>query len=192
MKIIGITGGIGSGKSTVCSLFRLLGAPVYNSDLEAKRLYENNEVIEIVSELFGKTVIRNGKIQLNVLSKIVFQDNQKLIELNNIIHPRLRSKFTEWCAQKEAYPYVLKEAAIMIETNSYLDCHELVLVLSPIEKRIERVIKRNCLTREEVIRRISKQLSDDERTKYCKHTVYNNEEQSLIEQVNKLNDLFIH
>lgn len=191
MKIVGITGGIGSGKSTICELFNMLGIPVFNSDLEAKLIYKDNNVIQLIKEQFGDSVLKNDKVQLDELARIVFNNEEKLQVLNNIIHPRVALKFHHWCLENNDKYYVIKEAAIMIESKAYKDCEELILVMAPLEDRIDRVMKRNKITREQVLQRISNQMTDDEKLNYSKHVIYNDEKKSLVQQVNQLHKILI-
>lgn len=189
MKIVGITGGIGSGKSTICELFNMLGIPVFNSDLEAKLIYQDNNVIQLIKEEYGESVIKNDKVQFDELARIVFNNEEKLQVLNNIIHPRVALKFHHWCLENSDKHYVIKEAAVMIESNTYKDCEVLILVMSPLEDRINRVMKRNKITREQVLQRISNQMTDDEKLDYSKHVIYNDEKTSLVQQVNQLHKI---
>jgi dephospho-CoA kinase len=187
-NIIGITGGIGAGKSIVCSIFRNFGVPVYDSDSEAKKLYKNQEVIELIASTFGSRFIVDNKLDLKMMGRAVFSNQTLLEQLNSIMHPRLSIEFEKWCILNNDHTYVLKEAAIMIESGTYKDCRELILVTSAMESRIERVMKRSYLTREEVLERISKQMSDDEKSKYCNYNIVNDETNLLIPQVLQLHE----
>lgn len=187
MKIIGLTGGIGSGKTTVGKVFESLKIPVYNADNRAKALYFKPKVKEAVIDLFGDEVYIDGELNRAYLAQIVFKDKEKLQQLNAIIHPAVGDDFKEWLAQQDA-PYVLKEAAILIEAGTYKSCDEVILVEAPIEIRIERVLKRDEMTRKDVEDRISKQWSDEQKRPFAKYVIHNDGEKSIIHQVLEIHE----
>lgn len=183
MRIIGVTGGIGSGKTVVCKVFQSLGIPVYNADDRAKALYtENKELKQKVIEHFGDKVYANGELQPQELSKIVFDDEKKLKLLNSLVHPAVAADFKKWISEQSA-PFVIREAAILIESGSYRDCDKIITVEAPEEVRIERVIKRNGVTEKDTRKRMARQMTDKERRNYADFVIDNSGGQMLIPQV---------
>lgn len=191
MHKIGITGGIGSGKSTVCAMFRTLGIAVFDADTEAKKLYdENPELKKNVIRLFGEEVYTEGLFNRKKMAELVFHSPEKLTQLNSLIHPLVQTQFQHWMDQQQS-PYVLKEAALLIESGSYKQLDELVLVSCPLEQRIERVMKRDQVTREETLLRIKRQLPDEEKRIYCQHEIINDGTQLIIPQVLALHSVLL-
>ena len=187
MKVLGITGGIGSGKTTVCKIFELLGVPVFYADDEAKQLYDDAKIKSRVLKLFGKKILEKGnKIDKKKISEFVFSDKKLLAKLNAIIHPEVRKRFSAWMKKKNGSKYVIKEAAIMIESGSHKELDYLVSVNSPKVLRIKRIINRSNMPVEEINKRIKEQISDKERAKYSDVIILNDDKHSLIEQVLKL------
>ena len=162
-KIIGLTGGIGSGKTLVANYYKSLGIPVYIADDEAKQLLESSEVIAELSKEFGNTILENGKISREKISQIVFSNPEKLSVLNSIIHPKVKKHFSEWILKHPNSPFVVKEAAILFESGSYKDCDVVITIVAPLEDRIQRVMKRDGSDRESVMKRISNQWTDEQR-----------------------------
>lgn len=160
-KIIGLTGGIGSGKSSIAKHIESLGIPVYIADTEAKKILDTADVIAKVIALFGDDILENGKIDRKKIAALVFQDPEKLKKYNAIIHPEVYLHFQNWVKQHNNYPLVVKEAAILFESGSYKDCDKIILVTAPKENRIQRVMKRDAVTREAVEQRMSHQLDDE-------------------------------
>jgi dephospho-CoA kinase len=160
-KIIGLTGGIGSGKSSIAKHIESLGIPVYIADTEAKKILDTADVIAKVIALFGNDILENGKIDRKKIAALVFQDAEKLKKYNAIIHPEVYLHFQNWVKQHNNYPLVVKEAAILFESGSYKDCDKIILVTAPKENRIQRVMKRDAVTREAVEQRMSHQWDDE-------------------------------
>lgn len=160
-KIIGLTGGIGSGKSSIAKHIESLGIPVYIADTEAKKILDTADVIAKVIALFGDDILENGKIDRKKIAALVFQDPEKLKKYNAIIHPEVYLHFQNWVKQHNNYPLVVKEAAILFESGSYKDCDKIILVTAPKENRIQRVMKRDAVTREAVEQRMSHQWNDE-------------------------------
>lgn len=160
-KIIGLTGGIGSGKSSIAKHIESLGIPVYIADTEAKKILDTADVIAKVIALFGDDILENGKIDRKKIAELVFQDPEKLKKYNAIIHPEVYLHFQNWVKQHNNYPLVVKEAAILFESGSYKDCDKIILVTAPKENRIQRVMKRDAVTREAVEQRMSHQWDDE-------------------------------
>ena len=172
-KIIGLTGGIGSGKTTIARLFEAEGIPVYISDDEAKKIMLSPITVEKVKQEFGDKVINNNQIDRKVLSEIVFNNPEQLKKLNSIVHPLVKKHFDEWVKQNSNHPFVVKEAAILFESGSYKYCDKVITVTASEETRIERVVKRDHVKREEVIQRIKNQISEKERLERSDFVIYN-------------------
>ena len=172
-KITGLTGGIGSGKTTAAKYFEQLGFPLYNSDLRAREIQNNNPiVINKIIEVFGDEAYISGEMNRPYIASITFNDKEKLQQLNQIVHPAVFNDFNEWISQQNS-PYIIKEAAILIESGSYKNCDLIITVNANIEKRIERTIKRDNLQREQVEARIKNQLTDEERSSYADFVIDN-------------------
>lgn len=196
MLKIGITGGIGSGKSTVCNIFESLGVPVYYADDRAKWLTENDpEIVRAIKALFSEDIFRDGHLDRKKVSSIVFSDKNKLQQLNAIIHPAVFKDAERW--QKEQseknIPYSLKEAALLFESGSYKELDKIILVSAPLELRIERVIKRDFTSEEEVMKRIKNQMQEEEKEKMADFIINNVEleetKKSVIQLHKKLLEL---
>jgi dephospho-CoA kinase len=186
----GISGGIGSGKSVVCDIFRLLGVPVFNSDLEARRILEGNpEVVREVTALFGPSVYPDGIPDRKKIASIVFSDKEKLNLLNGIIHPAVSKRFNEWTLENEEADYVLREAAILVESGAYREMDCIILVCAPDELRYSRAAKRDHITEEEVRKRGQNQMKQEELKKYATYTILNDGKELLIPQVLKIHAL---
>lgn len=186
MTIVGITGGIGSGKSTVCKVFETLGIPVFNSDDEAKSVYTDfPEILEAVRSQFGDTVFSGGELNKAALASIVFENKEALRKLNQLIHPLVRSKFEKW-VEKQNSPYVLREAAILIESGAAADCDFVILVKAPESVRIERVLLRNGLSEAQIKQRMTAQMSDDEKSSKSDFIVNNDGSELVLPQILKI------
>ena len=191
MLKVGITGGIGSGKTTVCKIFQTLGIPIYYADDEAKKLYDTDaEMKQEIIAHFGEGVYKNNYFDKDVLRNLVFNDIEKLKILNSIVHPRVKKHADDWM-QKQVAPYVIKEAALMIESSSNLSLDKLILVSCPLDKRIIRVIKRDHTSHNEAMNRANKQLSDDEKRKFCDFEIINDNAHLVIPQVLQLHEEFL-
>ncbi|CAM3277879.1 dephospho-CoA kinase [Empedobacter stercoris] len=172
--VVGITGGIGSGKSTAAKFFEELGIPVYNSDTRAKLIQnENSEVKAKIIAAFGEETYDENGLNKAYLSKQVFQDNEKLKVLNSIVHPAVFKDFEAWKIAQKA-DIIMKEAAILIESGSYKDCDLVISVMVDKEKRIARTMERDGLTREDILARINHQISDEERIAKSDFIIDNN------------------
>ncbi len=172
-KIIGLTGGISSGKTTVANYLIAKNIPVYIADDEAKKITNSKKVTSKIKEIFGNEVIENDKVNRTALANIVFNDKEKLTQLNAIIHPEVKKHFKKWLKSKQDYTFVVKESAILFESGSYLDCDAIILVTAPMETRIERTIKRDNSTKESVIQRINNQMSEEEKTLKSDYIIQN-------------------
>jgi len=191
MLKIGITGGIGSGKSIVARIFQTLGIPVLDADAFAKQLMAENDKVRLdLIEAFGAEVFDAGQLNRAFLSQLVFNDPVHLNRLNGIVHPAVKQYGTAWMEQQHA-PYVLKEAALFFESGSYTDMDYMIGVFSPLEQRIERAMKRDGATRDAILKRIDKQMNEDEKMSRCDFVIYNDGSHSLIEQVLHLHHQFL-
>ena len=163
-KIIGITGGIGSGKTTVANEFASYGIPIYITDQEAKKLMQSDLVLNQIRNEFGDAVFENDILMRQRLSEIVFNDSEKLAKLNNIIHPVVKQHFRQWLNDHQKDSFIIYESAILFESGSYKDCDFIINVVAPLEIRIERVILRDHTTREKVLDRMKNQWNDEEKS----------------------------
>ena len=180
---VGVTGGIGSGKTLVCEIFGHLGIPVFNADIEAKNIYSiDQDVIDQLKQLFGQDIYHKGKLKKDVLANIIFNDSKALDKVNSIIHPKVREYFLDW-AEKQTSKYVIEEAAILFESNAYLDLDYLINVHARQDSRIERVMERDNISKEQVLNRMKNQLCDEKRMKLADFTIYNDDERMLLPQV---------
>jgi dephospho-CoA kinase len=184
MLKLGITGGIGSGKTLVCSLFAQLGVPIYNADERAKWLVNNHpQIKKEIIENFGEKAFQNNTYNRAYVASIVFKDKSKLQELNAIIHPVVFADWKDFCDEHKASPLVIKEAAIMFETESKNTVDEIALVYAPLNLRLKRVMERDNLSELEVMQKINNQMPEEEKLKLARYIIYNDEQHSLIEQV---------
>lgn len=162
-KIIGLTGGIGSGKTTVANLFLAAGIPVYIADDEARKIMQSSAIIKKIKNVFGTAIFENDILSREKLSEIVFSNPEKLEQLNAIIHPAVKEHFGKWILNYKNFPFIVYEAAILFESGSYKNCNLIITVTAPIESRIQRVIQRDKTTRENVLKRINAQWNDEQR-----------------------------
>jgi len=194
MKIVGLTGGIGSGKTTVCRIFEQLGIPVFYADDEAKALYNIPQVAQRVAEALGADVLdESGAVNRKKMASAIFSDPAKLAAINALIHPLVKERFSVWMKEQEQQaPYCIREAAILIESGSYKDCDKIILVTAPEEQRIARVMLRDGSEYEQVRDRIRSQMSEDEKKNYADYIILNEEQDSLIRQVIEIHQQIIH
>lgn len=162
-RIIGLTGGIGSGKSTIADYFKSLGVPVYIADLEAKKIMDEPEIVKKVQSIFDENVIENNTLNRKKIAELVFSAPEKLKKLNAIVHPEVKKHFLDWVRQHKNFPFVIKEAAILFESGSYIDCDKIILVTAPLDVRIQRVIKRDNVSEDQVMERIKNQWDEDKK-----------------------------
>lgn len=183
MLVLGLTGGIGSGKTTVAQIFKSFGVPVYNSDERAKHILVNDKTVhQPLKEVFGEAVFINNIPDKQKLAKVVFSHKEKLKQLNAIIHPKVGEDFEAWKNAQNA-EVVLKEAAILIESGAYKSVGKIIVISAPKAVRIKRVIDRDKVSEKEVLQRMSNQLTDEERLKYADFVIDNSGTRSLIPQV---------
>ena len=175
MVKVGLTGGIGSGKTTVSNFLLDYGIPVYNSDCKGKTLMNTNlELKNNIVSIFGERVYDNGILNTNLLSSIVFNDSSKIEQLNNLVHPKVAQDFNQWIGKNHNKPILVKEAAILIESGAYLNMDKIILVVSEKSTRINRVSKRDNSDLESIEKRINLQLTDNEKIKYADYIIENN------------------
>ena len=175
MVKVGLTGGIGSGKTTVSNFLLDYGIPVYNSDSKGKTLMNTNlELKNNIVSIFGERVYDNGILNTNLLSSIVFNDSTKIEQLNNLVHPKVAQDFNQWVGKNNNKPILVKEAAILIESGAYLNMDKIILIVSDKSTRINRVSKRDDSDLESIEKRINLQLTDDEKIKYADYIIQNN------------------
>jgi dephospho-CoA kinase len=186
MLKIGITGGIGSGKSTVAKMFEVLGIPIYNADDAAKRLMNSDVALKqkLITQ-FGPKIYLSGVLNRPYLSEIVFNNPELLEQLNSIVHPATLADAAKWM-QNQTAPYAIKEAALVFESGAHEHLDKIIGVFAPAELRIERVLARDNLTRDEIIMRMNKQINETIKMRLCDYVVINDEQQMLIPQVLKL------
>lgn len=187
---IGLTGGIGCGKTTVANIFKQLGIPIYSSDNRAKDLLLNNHFLrESLISLFGDKVIIDGILNTSYIASKVFSNPKELIKLNALVHPFVQKDFDAWSASQNS-DYVLKESAILIETGSDKFLDKIILVISPEELKFSRVMLRDQITKEDVLLRMNKQWTDNQKRINADYIIYNDEKTSLINQILNLHSIF--
>jgi dephospho-CoA kinase len=185
MLKVGITGGIGCGKTTVCKVFELLDVPVYYADDEAKKILDSNEdVKKDILKTFGNDVLTDtGIVDKKKLASLVFNNQEQLEKLNSIIHPAVREHFVNWIKNNSSQKYILKEAAILFESGAYKLVDKVIAVIAPIELKINRAMQRDKISREQVLQRMSNQSKDRDIIKRSQFLIQNDEQQLLIPQI---------
>lgn len=190
MLQVGITGGIGSGKTTVCQIFERMGVPVYYADTRAKELMETDKnLIVAIQNEFGKEVYdAEGNLNRKLLAEIVFGNEEKLLKLNSLVHPVVFKDNESWnqVLANKGYPYTLKEAALLVETGSYKTLDKLIVVTAPLQDRIARVMARDAATYDQVTARVKAQLPEEEKVKLADYVIDNNQIMDLVPQVTKI------
>lgn len=190
MLKIGITGGIGSGKTTVAKVFEVMGTPVYYADEAARHLMNTNEELKVqIKATFGDESYTDGKLNRKYIADIVFNNPEKLTLLNTLTHPATLADAASWMSQQSA-PYTLKEAALLFESGSNKDLDYVIGVHSPLELRLQRVMNRDNVAEAEVLKRMSRQMDEEEKMKRCDFIIFNDESRSVIPQVLELDRKF--
>lgn len=188
---IGLTGGIGSGKTTVAKIFELLGAPVYYADDAAKRIMnEDEELKKAIQKKFGNDSYKENELNREYLASKVFNDPFQLEVLNSLVHPATIRNAEKWMNAQQ-FSYTIKEAALIFESGSAEHLDYVIEVYAPVELRIKRTMERNNISREEVVKRMNNQLDEDIKMKLCDFVIQNDEQQLLIPQVIKLHQQFL-
>jgi dephospho-CoA kinase len=185
-KIIGLTGGIGSGKTMVAEYFKSLGIPVFIADEEAKKLMISDDIINALSNEFGKEILENGFLNREKLAQLVFNNPKKLQKLNSIVHPEVKKHFDNWVEKHKIYPFIVKEAAILFESGSYKYCDTIITVTAPLETRLQRVMKRDKTDIESVLKRIENQWTDEQRIAKSNYVIHNLSVESTKKQVDEI------
>lgn len=188
MKKIGLTGGIGSGKSFVASVLEIMGFPVYDSDRHAKYLMQNDRSLreKLVIE-FGSLMYTDDSLNRQYISSLVFSKPDRLNKLNQLVHPAVKTDFLIWADRKRS-PLVFLESAILFESKFFLLMDKIVVVTAPLELRIDRIIQRDGMTKEDVMQRLKNQWSDEKKISMADYVIENDDKHSIIEQVTKIID----
>jgi dephospho-CoA kinase len=191
MLKIGLTGGIGSGKSAVAGIFNVLGIPVFDADTNAKLVMETDASLSAaIKKLFGEESYLEGKLNRPYIASLVFSDAFKLDQLNALVHPATISAANNWM-HEQTTPYVIKEAALLFEAGSAAHLDFIIGVYAPQHIRIKRVMDRDNVTREQVLARMNRQINEEIKMKLCDFVLVNDEQQLLIPQVLRLHEKFI-
>lgn len=182
--IIALTGGIGSGKTTIAKLFETMGCLLYNSDEKAKDLYHQTEIKKRVIQLLGSEAYSaNGSLNTTYIAEVIFKDKTALESLNAIIHPALEKDFKIYVNQQHPDCIIIKESALIFETDSYKKFKTIILVTAPLEQKIKRVMQRNKIPRENVVKRMSAQWPDEQKIPLANYIISNNDTEAVIPQV---------
>lgn len=185
---LGITGGIGSGKTTVCRVFNVLGIPVFSADPAARQIMENDEgIIRRINSIAGKDLYVNGSLDRMELATLIFNDQSLLEKVNLLIHPVVFDHFKRW-EKEQTTPYVILEAAILFESGASKLVDKIATVVAPIEERVDRVISRNRLSREQVMDRMRNQMDDETRIKLSDFVIPNSENDMIIPAILKIHE----
>lgn len=185
---LGVTGGIGSGKTTVCRVFGVLGIPVFSADTEAREVMDIDTGIMLrINTIAGKNLYSTGTLDRTELARLIFNNNSLLEKVNALVHPVVFSRFREWVRKQDA-PYVIMEAAILFESGAHKIVDRILTVVAPVEERIERVIGRNSLSRDQVIERMRNQISDEERISLSDYVINNSENDTIIPEILKIHE----
>lgn len=186
MLKIGVTGGIGSGKTTVCKEFEKLGIPVFYADDVAKKILNKPKIAEQLKVIFGEDIIKGNIIDRKKIASVIFSNETKKEKLNKIIHPEVANEYQTWINQHLDFPYTIKEAAILFETGTYRQLDKIILVIADKNTRVERIIKRENTTEEEVFARMKNQWTDEEKIHLADFIITNEENTSLEHQVQEI------
>jgi len=189
MIIIGLTGGIGSGKTTAAEVFKKLGIAVYNSDEEAKKLMNSDTtIINKLKMIFGYDIYdSNNLLNKKKLAGLIFNNKDKLNTVNSIVHPAVKNHFKEW-VNKQNTPYVIKETAILFESGINKDVDKIITVTAPIQLRINRLMKRDTISKEEIMKRINNQFDDEYKINKSDFVIKNDEKELIIRQILLINE----
>lgn len=191
MLKVGLTGSMGSGKSTVAKVFEMLGVPVYFTDIEAKLILNEQDIVSIIVDKLGTDILVENEIDRKKLASRIFNDIDALQWLNSVIHPRVRKNFFTWVELNAHHSYLIQESAIMLETgfSSYFD--KIVVVTCPLEERIARVLNRDKMTREQVMERLENQWPEELKVQKADYIIANDDHKLAIPQILELHDLFL-
>jgi len=185
---LGVTGGIGSGKSSVCRVFKVLGIPVFSADPEAREIMDNDKgIMQRINSIAGKDLYINGSLDRMKLAALIFNDSTLLEKVNSLVHPIVFEHFRQWEIGQTS-PYVIMEAAILFESGASKLVDRIATVVAPIEERVDRVIHRNSLSRVQVLERMRNQMDDDSRIKLSDYVIYNSENDMIIPAILKIHE----
>jgi len=183
---LGVTGGIGSGKTTVCRIFNVLGVPVFDADKAAKQIMDTDKnMMTSLNSIVGKDLYLTGTLNRTELAKLIFNNTTLLAKVNSLVHPAIYDLFKGWVTEQNT-PYVILEAAILFESGGTKHLDRILSVVAPVEDRIKRVIKRNSLTKEEVLDRIRNQMEDEARIKLSDYVIVNSENEMIIPSIMRI------
>lgn len=189
---VGLTGGIGSGKTTVANAFKALDVPVYVSDVEAKKLMGTSKVIQKkLIKAFGEKAYIDGELNRPYIAKLVFNNKEKLALINSIVHPKVAQHYSKWI-QRQDGPYCIQENAIIFENNKASEFDYIIMVTAPLTERIERVMQRDSSTKGQVLARINNQWSDAKKNKLAHFIIKNNDLENTIKQVKVVHQKLLH
>lgn len=192
---VGITGGIGSGKSMICRVFACLGVPIYDADTRARWMMNNHQALkkEVIAEFGAEAYDSNGQLNRPYMAQLVFNDSNKVKALNALVHPKVGQDFVEWAEAYPNAPYLLKEAALMFESGSSKALDYVITVFAPNDVRIRRVLQRDPHRSEAQVKAIfGKQLAEEEKIKRADFVVYNDDQQMVLPQVIRLHEQFLN
>ena len=183
---LGITGGIGSGKTSVCRVFNILGIPVFSADSEAREIMEKeNGVIRRINSITGMDLYSGGSLNRKELATLIFNNHMLLEKVNSLVHPIVINHFLQW-EKEQSSPYVIMEAAILFESGASKFVDKVAVIIAPLEERLERVILRSNLTKEQVLERTRNQMNDEERVKLSDYVISNSENDMIIPEILKI------
>ena len=190
---IGVTGGIGSGKTSVCRVFNVLGIPVFSTDPIAREIMDNDDSIrQRINSIAGRNLYPNGSLDRKELATLIFNNSSLLDKVNSLIHPIVFDHFTQWVLDQTS-PYVIMETAILFESSAYKLVDRVITVIAPIDERVKRVINRNSFSREQVLERIHNQMDDEARITLSDYVIHNSENDMIIPEILKIhNDILIY
>ncbi len=186
MMIVGLTGGIGSGKTTVAGFFTDLGVPVYNSDKEARKLMQSSKKLKTeITELVGERAYESGKLNRKYIATTVFGDNDLLLKLNELVHPAVKKHFLKW-VEKQKSDYVIQEAAILFENGSYKNYDKMILVKAPLNVKIARLMRRDASSKEDIEARMKNQWKDSKKSRLSDYIIDNTDLKKTRLQVDQI------
>lgn len=189
---LGVTGGIGSGKTTVCKTFNVLGVPVFSADEEGRVIMDTDtQLREDLNNLVGEDLYASGGLDRRRLASIIFNDSEMLNKVNNLVHPFVFANYREWCQQQYS-DYVIFEAAILFETGAEEHVDKTLAVIAPMEERVKRVMERNKMSRQQVMARVHNQISDEEMIKRSDYHINNSDKEMIIPQVLEIHKGILH
>lgn len=190
---VGITGGIGSGKSRVCGVFSCLGIPVYHTDEEARILIESDEVIrQELIRLLGTEIFSGKTLNRTLMSRFIFENSELLKAVNGIVHPRVAIHFDNWCSRQSGIPYVMQESAILFESGSWKKFDVIILVTAPETVRMERVLKRQGMTMEKIRAIVKNQLPEEEKIVRSHYVFFNDDSELILPGIVNLHETLTH